>query len=82
MDKGIFSYKMHIRIKCLVFALDKLEVQVYVLLCFLSTSSHAFPPSKDLYDTLNHPILVTNEGIKRKIWLSTTLGSTCSWGTV
>ena len=39
-------------------------------------------PLRDLLGTLNHLVLVTNEGIKRKYWLSTTLGSTYSWGSV
>ena len=41
-----------------------------------------FPPLQDLFDTLNYVISLTNEEIKRKIWLSTTLGSTSSWGSV
>ena len=79
MKKVIFSYKMHILIKRLFFELDLFEVQVLVLKCFLSASTHPSPPLQDLFDTLNHLILVTNEGIKRKIWLSMTLGSTSSW---
>ena len=41
-----------------------------------------FPPLRDLFHTPNHLVLVTNEGIKRKFLLSTTLGSTYSWGSV
>ena len=37
---------------------------------------------QDLFDTLNHLVSVTNEGIKRQFWVSTTLGSTYSWGSV
>ena len=41
-----------------------------------------FSPLQDFFDTLNYLISVTNEGIKRKIWLSTTLWSTSSWRSV
>ena len=41
-----------------------------------------FPPLQDLFDTLNHLVSVANEGIKRKCWLSTTLGFTYSWESV
>ena len=34
----------------------------------------------NLFDTMNHLVSVTHEGIKGKFWLSTTLGSTYSWG--
>ena len=48
---------------------------------FECQSSH-FPPLRDLFDTLNHLVSVTNEGIKRNFWLSMTLGSTYSWESV
>ena len=41
-----------------------------------------FPLLQDLFDTPNHLVLVTNKGIKRKVWLSTTLGSTYYWGSM
>ena len=41
-----------------------------------------FPPLQDLFDTMNPLVLVKNEGIKITFWLSTTLASTYSWGSV
>ena len=40
------------------------------------------PPLSDLCDILKNLILVTNERINRKFWLSTSLGSTDFWGSV
>ena len=39
-------------------------------------------PLLDLFVKLNHPILVTNEGILRKFRLSSSLGSILSWESV
>ena len=35
----IFSFKVHFLIKCLIVALDEVEVNISVLLCFLSAGS-------------------------------------------
>ena len=41
-----------------------------------------FYPLPDLFVTFNHPISISNEGIRRRIKLSTTFVSTHSWGSV